>query len=308
MRVINISHQDYANYSYYNAEAMKYVGVNADAYVLLPHQFGYKKQAIRTSLRDIHKQIQRADVIQVMHSCGTMLDIVKMYPNKKVIVWHTGTRYRKDYNKHNHRWRNIADKTIIALGEFESLAPNSEYFGITVNVNDYNPKYNAFNPIKIGHYPSNADVKGTKSILNVINKLKKAYPDKFHFKYSTLKVQHEQQQKRMDECDVYIEMCATEQGGNPYGSYGTTALEAAAMGKIVVTNNMWEDLYNRTYGDSALQIANGERALYEKLEDIIHWSHDEIISEKVRSRMWVVDKHSYEAQGNRMINILKSIK
>jgi len=275
MRVVICCHIDYANYGYEVGEALKSVGINVQAYCLNAHSFAYEKQALKTSVRDIKIQCERADLIIAMHSCGTVWDIIKKM-DKRIIVFHTGSRYRWNPEKHNARWNPIVEKSVISLGEFESLgSKNPDYFGITINTDKYNPDYTMHSPVTFAHYPSNEDVKGTKNILSVIANLKSKY--KFEFKYSNKKVGHKLQLQRMNQCDVYIEMCETSNGGKPYGSFGTTSVEAAAMGKIVVTNNLWTKLYNKTYGSSMLKIANSNTELQKTLEQILKMSPTDII-------------------------------
>src|SRR3990172_10221870 len=120
MRIINISHADYANFSYENSMAMRSVGLNSEAFILTKHPFGYTKQATKCNVERIKHECEKADIVQVMHTCGTMWDIVKEM-DKPVIVWHTGTRYRQDPGKHNTRWNGGANKHICALGEFMKL-------------------------------------------------------------------------------------------------------------------------------------------------------------------------------------------
>jgi hypothetical protein len=225
---------------------------------------------------------------------------------KKVIVWHTGTRYRTDPEKHNQRWNDIVEKSVIALGEFQNLgAKDPVYCGITVDTDYLMPEYKNNKVITFGHYPSNAGVKGTASILKVIGRINEKYNGKFIFRHDTLKLHHKQQIKRMRQCDVYIEMCATTQGDNPYGSYGTTALEAAALGKVVITNNLWKSLYHNAYGNSALQIANSEDELYATIEKFIKMDKSKLTELKKESRKWVESKHSLKATGEYLLkNIL----
>lgn len=299
MKILSICHEDYANYAYENTQAMKSVGLNAESYSLKRHPF-YARQNPTLSSDRMAEKIKQADVIIVFHSCGTSFDLVKNYKGqKKIIVFHTGTRYRSNPEKHNQRWNDLADQIVIALGEFENLgARNPIYLGITINEKNIVPDYRTGKPLRIAHYPSNPDVKGTATINKVINELKRKH--NFVYNHSTQIVSIEKQLKRMNECDIYVELCAPEQGGNPYGSFGTTAIEAAALGKIVVTNNLWEELYLSEYKNCALEIANNEAALYDTLDELLQLHTNDIIKKKVASRNWVEEFHSYEATGKRM--------
>jgi len=302
MKVINICHADFANFAYHNAKAMESVGIEAECMVLKPHSF-YKERAKVYTIEQIKQAINEADVVQVMHSCGTMWDLVKDL-NKRVFVWHTGTRYRQDPAKHNARWNSVAEKVIIALGEFQNLgAKNPIYFGITINTDEITPDYTMCEKLRIAHFPSNPTVKGTDTIKEVVKNLVKiCYP--FKFDYSPLIVSHEKQLKRMNNCDIYIEMCAPLQNDKPYGSYGTTAVEAAALGKIVITNNLWQDLYTKSYGDCALEIANTASELFFKIEELLTLNRNDLLMLKMTSRRWAEEKHSYRSTGERMLKLL----
>jgi hypothetical protein len=299
MKIVGICHEDYANYGYENTQAMKSVGLNAECFSLKRHPFYSKQNKILSS--DLAKEkIKQADVIVVYHSCGTSYDLVKQYKGqKKIIVFHTGTRYRSNPEKHNNRWNDLADHIVIALGEFENLgAKNPIYLGITVNEKSIIPDFRTALPLRIAHYPSNPEVKGTATINSVIERLRKKH--KFTYNHSTQIVGIDQQLRRMNNCDIYIELCAPKQGDNPYGSFGTTAVEAAAMGKIVVTNNLWQELYNSEYKNCALQIANSEQQLEETISELLQMHTNDLIKLKVLSRNWVEECHSYEATGKRM--------
>lgn len=299
MKILSICHEDYANYAYENTQAMRSVGLNAESYSLKRHLF-YTKQNNILSTDKLKQKIENSDIIIVFHSCGTSFDLVKQYKGqKKIIVFHTGTRYRSNPEKHNERWNDLADNIVIALGEFENLgAKNPIYLGITVNSNVIVPDYRIYDVLRIAHYPSNPDVKGTATINKVINELKRKH--NFIYNHSTQIVNIDKQFKRMNDCDIYVELCAPEQGGNPYGSFGTTAVEAAAMGKIVVTNNRWNELYLSEYRNCALQIANSEQELFNKLEYLLNLHNNDLLNLKVQSRNWVEKCHSYEATGKRM--------
>lgn len=299
MKISVICHEDYANYGYENAKAMRYVGLEAKSYVLKRHSF-YKEQSELVSINSLSQIVKTSDVVIVMHSCGTSLDIVKDYVGQKqIIVFHTGTRYRSDPEKHNKRWNDIADKIVIALGEFENLgAKNPIYLGITVDCDKIKPDYRLQEKLRIAHYPSNPDVKGTKIINKVVKQLQSKYD--FIYNHSIEKVGYDRQLTRMNDCDIYIELCAPLNNGNPYGSFGTTAVEAAAMGKVVVTNNLWEKLYLSEYQNCALEIANNETDLYNRLEKLLNLHQNDLLQKKIASRLWAERCHGYEATGKRM--------
>ena len=309
MRVINICKNDWANFSYDNAQAMKSVGVNADSFTLNKHRFNYENRAILIDKNTMINEILNSNIIQLMHSDETSRLLISdpaIRINKKIIVWYTGTEYRQNSESLNLKFNPIVNKSIIALGEFEKLgAKNLEYVVGAIDINKFFPKYSS-NTIKtIGHFPSNAKVKGTDNITEVITELKQKYT--FNYVSSLNKVDYSQQLKRMENCDIYIEMCAVEQNGKPYGSWGITALEAAAMGKIVVTNSLYTDLYSRVYGECALQISNTKDELYNKLEQLLLLSDADLLNLKIQTRKWVENTHSYHATGTKMKKIFTNL-
>lgn len=308
MRVICIGHQDFANFSYYKSESLKSVGVDCDSYVLKPHPFAYPNQAIRSNIEQIKKEIAKADLIHVMHSCGTMWDLVKE-TGKRIIVWHTGTRYRSEPEKHNARWNPIVERSMFALGEFENLGcKDGEYFTMTVNTDELQLNHCNDTQLVFGHYPSNPQVKGTQNIMRVLSDLNVKYRNKFQQRISVKRCGYEQQLKRIANCHAYIEMSNTMQktthGDKPYGSWGTTALEASALGKIVVTNSLWDKCYHKYYGEHKLLVANNKVELKNQLEYLLSLSREEIVRMGEEARQWVVDMHGYKATGERLIKYL----
>ncbi len=304
MRVIFISHEDYANFSYEKSQSLKSVGIDCDSYVLKPHPFAYPKQAIRSNIEQIKREIRRADLIHVIHSCGTMWDLVKE-SGKRLIVWHTGTRYRSEPEKHNARWNPIVEKSMFALGEFENLGcKDGEYFTMTVNTDELQLSHCNDSLFTFGHYPSNPQVKGTQNIMRVLSELTVKHRNKFQQRVSVKRCGYDQQIKRMSNCHAYIEMSNTTQGGKPYGSWGTTALEASALGKIVITNSLWDKCYHKYYGEHKLLVANSKQELKNQLEYLLSLPLNEIYRMGEEAREWVVEKHGYKATGERLIKYL----
>lgn len=308
MRVIFIAHQDYANFSYEKCESLRLMGVDCDSFVLKPHPFAYPKQSKQVTVDTMNKEIANADLIHVMHSCGTCLDLVKD-KGKRLIVWHTGTRYRTEPEKHNARWNNIVERSFYALGEFEKLGcKNGEYFSVTVNENELPLMHCNDSKIKFAHFPSNPQVKGTMHISSVISSLNKTHRGKFSHNISVKRVGYLLQKKRMADCHGYIEMCASTQatkgGMKEYGSFGTTALECAMMGKVVFTNFLWEDIYKKYYGEHKLIVSNSKNELQKNLERFINMDLNEVRILGEESREWSINSHGRKATGERLIKYL----
>lgn len=307
MKVINISHEDYANFSYDNCLAMRSVGIDAEAFILKRHPFNYEKQATVVTPDIIRQKCIHADIIQVMHTCGTMWDIVKGM-NKPIIVWHTGTRYRQGYAKHNARWNHIATKHVCVLPELMKLGcKNPEFISMTVDCDKLQPEYSTPSILRIAHYPSNSIVKGTARINQMMHKIRMESKKQFMYQCNVNRVSFVNQLNRLKNCDVYLELFAPTQDGFEYGSFGTTALEASALGKIVVTNNINADIYMKYYGDCELMIANTPEQFDLIVKGLINFSPEQIIDKKKKARLWVEKNHSQKATGTRIQAVLKSV-
>jgi hypothetical protein len=89
--------------------------------------------------------------------------------------------------------------------------------------------------------------------------------------------------------------------GKPYGEWGNQCIEAAALGKIVITNTLSADLYKKEYGEGfAPRIANNEDEIAAHVEELLGMTDKEILDEQQRSRAWVEKYHSMEATSDRL--------
>lgn len=310
MRVINICNQDNANFSFTNAEAMRSVGIDAESFSLTVHPYGYRYCSTIASRNEMRKQIEAADVVQVMHSDLKMLPLVQGI-GKPVIVYHAGTVYRQAPAMYNSVWNPIVARSVIALGEFAGKGSKNETYLVgAIDTLEISPVYSgSYEWRKIRHHPSNAGTKGTVKICEMIQALPKAQLSRTQFKYSDnrSRVSAELQLLRMADCDIYIELFKLKQNQADYGSFGISALEAAALGKVVVTNNLWKDIYQEQYGDCLLQIANTEEEFAAVLGSLIEMDAFDLVELQRKTRQWVHDKHSLQATGHRIKNLILSI-
>jgi len=105
---------------------------------------------------------------------------------------------------------------------------------------------------------------------------------------------------RMADCDIIIETIKPNLNGNRFGEWGNTAIEAAALGKIVVSNCLSEDIYNKEYGILDIHIANNGKELKDVLERLINSNDEELLEYKLDSRGWVELQHSIPATAERL--------
>lgn len=301
IKVLNIAINDWANYGFDNAMALRSVGVDALCVKVMKHQYGYNFEGLVLSDDQIRRHIADADIVQLMHSHDRFLKYAKML-KKRIVVYHTGTNYRNDPKGINakfnpHVWAAFTDQT-----EFMGTGmKNEQYVATAINVNNFKQfGHEVKNPFIVAHYPSKAEVKGTDKIIELMSKVKGSV----NFVYSTKLVNHEEQLRRMDACDIYVELFKPELNGRPYGCYGVAAFEAAAAGKVVVTQNIRPQVYAKAYGDCPFIIANDEESFVREMEKLLNYDPLTISSIQTDTYNWVAQKHSYEATGTRLKKLL----
>lgn len=297
MKILNICVDDYANFQHDNAKALRSVGVDCKDIKLSRHVFEYESQSTIVNESILKSEIAKADLIQIFHSDSTLLNHCK---GKKVVVHHTGTRYRQASQRFNNIFNPVVLRSFIALGEFSGRGAKRETYLVGAIDTDKIRPVISKKPLSIGHYPSNATVKGTA----VINKMISSLRGSFKYLHSLDLVSYQAQLERMQVCDIYIELFAPKQGNEKYGSWGITALEAAAMGKVVFTNHSSRDVYKNVYGCyPKMECWDNLEAFKGRLQLLIN--HPEMIPEiQKETREWVVNKHSYIATGNRLKQLL----
>lgn len=296
MRYLNISSNDYANCAHNNAVALRAAGVKCDDYTLEPHVFGYKEQSLAVKPYFIKAIYKRYDVVQVFHSCPLMLSLVKDHPH--IVHYATGTRYRENPVQANKLFNPVVKASVTDQTEFMSLgAKNLHYLAPHTDLTAVPKRHDG--KLVIGHYPSHAEIKGTKEIMAMLE----PYRDDFEIRIDTTIVPHEENLKRIAECHIYIELFKPEINGKPYGCYGVTAFEATALGCYTVTNNLHPEVYKSVYGPSPFRIAN-TREEFQKVFEIYRkvkpgWYHT------LSTGASFYTTHSARATGERIIEITK---
>jgi hypothetical protein len=302
MKVVSVCGNDWARFAHNFSESLKAVGVESCSYCLASHPFGYPKQSEVVAIERIAELTNDADFVIVHHSD---FELLKYISNKNIIHYAAGTKYRQNPESINKLFAGCLT-TFFALPEFQYTVGSNSYY--IVGAVDINVEVRPINErLVVAHYPSNPEVKGSAEIIRIVSELQKQYD--FDFRYSLDRVSYTEQQKRLSECDIYVELLAPTQGGKPYGSFGLTALECAAMGKIVVTQNITgKDIYFKAYGVNALKPVNHSSHLSNMIHDLVTTEdRNDIIGFMANSREWIVNNHGYGATGERVLNILNSL-
>jgi hypothetical protein len=314
MSVLFLARCDYANLGYILAQCLEKVGVKADVLVENKHQCDYPDQGIKfDSINQVKKYAQKADIIQFMHSqrVKTGVDLSK----KRVFVLHGGTAYRERYKKINKIFNPIVEKSIIQTADLFGLGAKNEVWLLpAVDVDKLKPAYERkSNKIIIGHFPSNARVKSSKDIANVIGRLSRDLGHRFEYIFSPDSVPWDKQMRRVAECDIYIDACTPNLKSKrssrkyKYGEWGLAALEAAALGKIVISHFLSQEKYKQEYGECGIQVANSFNEIEHHLRNLLVLGNDELTKIKKSTRRWVEKYHNFEVVGKKLKEVIYEI-
>jgi hypothetical protein len=294
IRVLNIASNDYANMSHNNANALRSIGVYCNDYALSIHPFGYVSQSKAVTKDRIRDIVNTFDVVQIFHTCPILLNVIQEAKFKgKIIVYHSGTRYRNEHEYWNRVFNPIVHRCITDQTEFMELgAKGIEYLAPHTDLKPTEKRKEG--KLIIGHYPSNALVKGTKEIREMLEPFK----DNFEIRIDETIIPNEENLKRIAECHIYVELFKPELNGKPYGCFGVTAFEATALGCVVLTNNLHESIYTNIYKHQPFCIAN-DKARFQRFIKLFK-SYN-----KMNDISTFQNNHSIESTGKRILDLIK---
>lgn len=297
MRVLNISSVDYANMSHNNAHALRSIGIQCDDWTMSVHAFQYTSQSEVVTAKHIMEHYLNYDVIQLFHSCEKTYMLIMAHPN--IVVYHTGTRYRmnKRYYDSLYQGRTIATDQCEFLLHDPTMMYVAPHTTLTQAQRPYRTK------LRIAHYPSNYQVKGTKTIQRLLEPFK----DRFEIDINTNREPHEKNLYRIGLADIYIELFNPTQNGQPYGCFGVTAFEATALGAVVVTNNLNRKAYEDVYGEHPFLTPNDEMSFIQAIESLAV-QREEFDAIRTKLHAGFHDKHSIQATGERIKQIIDESK
>ena len=303
MKVLLVAKNDWAYVGYTLSQCLRSVGVDAD--MLIGNLRKNNRPGCGIHFKNV-KQIKRyadnADIIQFMQGqwVETGVDLSK----KRVFVFYGGTNYRTNPELVCQIFNPIVEKSIIQTGDLFGLGAKNEVWLLpAVDLDILKPNYKReSNKIIVGYFPSSS-MKGP-GITSVLDNLQKHFGDKFEWYTTSKKMSWAEHMKRVARCDVYIESCSLKQEykGKFYrtGAWGVSALEAAALGNIVMGSLLDSEAYMSEYGDHKLRIVNTLSELGQELIRIFCLTDDEILRHKKETRAWIERFHSFEAVGKKL--------
>jgi len=285
-----------ANQMYTITKALQSQGVDAKSVNYYPSYLGYKSDynldlfsvdnntADRLSKELAIKLINKNNIFHFHF--GTSLTInysdlpLLKQLNKKIFMQHWGsdvrlysvaskynpyvkvkvTNEKEIINRLEFLGKSI-DTCIVSDGELyeyvKDYYKNVYFIKQAINIQDYAIKSKKKDGLCIVHAPTSPEIKGTDSVLKVIDELRNKYT--FNFKL-VQGISHTQAKKIYEEADIVIDQLRI-------GSYGLLAIEAMAMGKTVICyiSDPMKDKYPK---DLPIISANPDN-LKDKLEYLI---------------------------------------
>lgn len=313
MKILLIANHDWANLGYTLSKCLKEVGVEATMLVSNLHP-NYSEHGIHfRNIDQVRKYAQKADIIQFMHSqwVNTGIDL----KTKRVFVFHGGGAYRGGREKINKIFNPIVEKSIIQTGDLFGLGAKNEVWLLpAVDTNKLKPVYERkSNKILIGHFPSGPKAKNSNGINRVVERLKQDLGHKFEYIFSSDKVSWDKQIKRVSKCDIYIEACNLKLKSKrsskecKYGEWGVAGIEAAALGKIVISHFLSHERYKQEYGNCGIKVANSLDEIEEHLRGLLMLDDNQLLQIRKDTRLWVEKFHSHYAVGKRLKEIIYEI-
>ncbi|WP_434305520.1 glycosyltransferase family 1 protein [Clostridium botulinum] len=155
----------------------------------------------------------------------------------------------------------VADKELYRY--IDGCYKNVYFIPQAIDISEYKPMLNDYENKQffIVHAPTNAECKGTKYIIEAIDKLKKKY--NFDFKLVE-KLPHMEAKKIYREADLIVDQILG-------GSYGLFSIECMCMGKPVVC--YISDYMKNNYPEDIPLISANPNNIEQKLEYILNNKH-----------------------------------
>jgi hypothetical protein len=311
MKVLIVSKDDYANMGYKFQESLREVGVDSKA---VTFRVGYSckpRHAEICNLKKMRVYAKSSEIIQFMHSEYFNLGV----KNKRLFVFHGGSKYRINSHIKNEIFNPIVEKSIIQTGDLLGLGAKNEVWVLAgVDTNILKPIYKRkYDKIRVAHFPSSVIAKNSKGIGKVMKGLKKEFGSRFEYVSSSRRLSWGKNMKRISECDIYIDACTPllkskkDPKGSKYGEWGVAAIEAGALGKVVISHMLSLKKYEKQFGKCSIQVANSLNEIRDHMIKLLSMTDDELFQVKKDTRSWVEKFHSSYYMGKRLKEVVYKI-
>lgn len=289
---------DYANIGGIFVECMRAIGIEAYVFSRTPthHDPAGSATTFGENIRPVQKIAKKANAIVWMQSLYFDLGIA--LKGKKLAVFHGGTLYRRYPRLVNDIFNPIVYVSFTQTAESLGKGAKNEVWMLpAAYIGSSQPNLTVRDKLVVGHFPSGNDYKGS----DLINRIMKRYKDKVDYRFSLSSMNWTENLRRMNKCDIYIESLSWASDTPNKHDWSLTALEAAALGDLVVTNfHFGAGRYKKEYGDCALRIANTEGELVRIMDKLLVLDKDSLLKVKQRTRKWAMNTHGLKVTGLRL--------
>lgn len=312
--VVFLSHGDWANIGSHLAEALRRVGVKAKSWAgwHLKMDMPIKSSVYERAWEEVYPDVDSAKVVFLMHGYIFKHRHMPLKSSQLICAFHGGPPLLRLENGGEvnpdffgrYRRRELSPAHFIQMPRLFDMCyflDRVHLLSPPVDIERITPRYydGKRKPI-LGHFPRNTGTglitKGHYKVVNVFDKVRKYYPDQL---VDTNFINWVDHIKRVADCDIWVEKLSLV-----CPEWGMSALEAAALGKVVITQFTSRDTYEREYGISPILHANTEEELETLLLELTNLSKPEIVSLQRATRAWVEKYHSFEYVGSRLKTLL----
>lgn len=239
--IVFLCADDYSNVGNNWARAMSEMG--NEAVCLKTQKSAFMQPQTHTQRCEAHQitevlRSQNATRVVIMHSYHRYIEYIPT--DIPYWVMHGGTRYRQN-PEHIAAVFAKAKGHIIQTPDLLNLVPGQKERFVPAYVPDTGYKPVPRHVKRFSHYPSNQANKGTADIRRMVAAI--GWTE--HLQVDTTPLPWQKNQERIMNSQVYIELYSPCQGQRPYGTFGVTALEAALMGRPVITQCL---NFNKSFG------------------------------------------------------------
>ena len=308
--IIFIAHDDWCNVGTEWALACQSIGMKSLAICWQRAMWHYIHGSVQIHDNDELQRISDgADVVVHMH---THIAPIKRVPGQKWIVFHGGSRFRRDPATHISTQNPLVDMTWIQTGELFGFGCKNEHWMMPAIDTEYlqphfsDPRRISEDGLRFAHYPRVAGngivKKGTKGIVKIACDVERLR-ENFRWSYGLEPKLWVENMERMSQPDIYIERLSRS-----CKEWGITAMEAAALGKVVITQFESKERYEREFEcECPFVISNTPEELKEKIMWLLDIPPEEIIEIQKRTRDWVCKVHGYEPTARRIQKHLEEL-
>lgn len=301
--ILVVSQKDWCNRAYKMVHALKTTGLKVEGCSLQQHPFFSDNILPIVSPGEMEEMISQATLVWFAHGETTLLNKINLPENINAVVTYSGTSYRFYYKQHNQAFNFVQRSILLGHDHMFLGAKNPLYNSCRIiDTEQLKPAYHKRKIPVIGHFPSQTK-KGTKEIGKILDQLlNEGYV--FEKRVDTNKQPYNDNIKRMQDCDIYIEQLKPFDGNKHWGEISNQAYEAAALGNVVISNLTNPYYYKHTHGHSEILIANDEYLLKRTLQNLLSLKRLDLFRLQKQTRSWIEQKHSYHAIGQSLKDLI----